>query len=980
MPPNSSDNKGKEEVACVKSSKGDFKCPKCHKDSIVNCGCPVIPITLDNPTQPFIISEPGHYVVQNSIQMEITGARFPNQNLTFIFLSSNVYLDLCKHVLTGTGNLTSQQIIPPATVGIQNDTRVDSIYGIMAFGTINAPLENITITNGKLQYYSAGIVAQFVNDLTIFDMQIQKCGFLTQLSNAGASGQPLVAASGGIFTQNCNRVKIEDDTFADNRSIDATFSGSGVGVNIIFVNELTVRNCVSTGVRGGSFLTFNSAWLADSEFLLWGNSCASIAFNQFKNTLIDGHNITDMRAGDEIFGIFGRSSDFNSVIRNCNIIGITSMYEDTTRFGNLNPTHELRGIVVETGSRGTLIEDCTVEQVSSRLLRSAGPGALTGISPNTALGIQIEVIEGGVVRNCRVNSVRTRGNILFTSTPTEFNQIIMPYTAAGFYGERDLFTRGQLEGIAQIGMQGVFEDCVATNIDGFSTPLNVTPDPFGASPGYGFILGNRNFRDASVGPIPGPTPKSFAHVFRRCTAMDCTGNNESGHFAIAPRSQFIPPSTRPIQPTLYENCVAQHDRIFRPGVISHGFITTTGHDVVYRNCSAQGVELNGFELQATRNSVQQGRFVLDNCIANDNLLNGFHVAQTMRKIEIINSKSNSNLLNGFLIDGTQVVLKNNEANMNGVSVTVGEGIRVNAFYDFIVRVATNADLSTLVLYPGGYTLQYVPGTTLASLPHASWAQYINFIPNLPDGSLVLPPLIINGVSLNEGDLVLVKDQTTAVAGQVTPPSLGPASLNGVYVVKTNAGIVIGGVMTRMYQLVRADGWRNSAATIPNFTNSVPINSIILVTNPPAADVMYTLTGTTTTSPGNVIVDTNVAVFSAAQAPDPKPSQVVIEDNSVFLNTSNGIHVQAEDVVVRKNIVDRNGGKGILDDSLPLGASANGNLYARNRAYRNGPPFSHKPGNYDVDYLTVNTANLVVGTLVAFPQFPDYVPEANTSII
>ena len=184
-----------------------------------------------------------------------------------------------------------------------------------------------------------------------------------------------------------------------------------------------------------------------------------------------------------------------------------------------------------------------------------------------------------------------------------------------------------------------------------------------------------------------------------------------------------------------------------------------------------------------------GRFVLEACIANGNTLNGFSLQHSLDMVEVKECTSTNNGFNGIEILGRNVVVRNSVFDLNA-----NDGIHILPYFPFVTKVATDTPLENLSIYGGNYTLQYVSGPSLG-LP-VDFAQYIDLVPNVD--TPVLPYLSINGVGINNGDSVLVKNETAA-----------NAVLNGVYVVSTSAGEYDAKTMvtTPLYRFIRADQWR-----------------------------------------------------------------------------------------------------------------------------------------------------------------------------
>jgi len=895
--------------------------------------CDVISLELSN-TVPTVISAPGHYQVINSPNMQITGATTAASNSAIIITSSDVHLDLCENVLTGSGNKTAP-LSPQPTVpgGIQNDTRVDACRGIVVQGTSTNILDNITIANGKLQFYSlSAIRAVFASDIICQDLVIENSGTVTE---------PITSGIGGVLFTDCDHITCNRISFQSNRTFDISVADTNV------LGHVNISNIVSSGLRGGAFAAFNPAWLAMPQYVQDGIYANSFFLRNpggtvpIQNFIIEDCDIGDIKAGSNLFGIFVTGRISGIAIRRCHITGLAQTIPDFTIFGSLGgttPNHEIRGIAVETRNSSILIEDCTVQDLSMSLIKIPLP---INFGVNNCVGYNLERSLSKVVRNCVASNIRTDGNVTCL-VPDLNGKLISENDAIGFQNEEE----------QQFGLPQNYQliGCTASTINGANNPAN----PAGPSSGYGFSTQN-----TVNGVSPVFTPGNlFSGHYLNCLAQDVKGNSDSAGFSIFFRSGE-PANLIPYGSVVFENCVAQHDRLSDPTGLSHGFVTEArGHDIVFRGCTAVGHNLNGFDLAGYTADTPTGnaKFILDNCISNGNSGHGFRLDQSLKLAELIDCKATNNGLDGINAAGRNLIFRNSVADLN-----LGKGFFLDQFYPFFAKVATdatNAGMANLGVYGGAYTVQYVPG----SVAGPQYFQYFNIIPN--NSAAPLPAnLTINGVTVNSGDIVLIKDLSGA------DPNTGGAR-NGVYVASNTGGVVVAGITVPVWQLTRVDPWRA--------TNVVPSGTKILVAQSNAPNltpgpVMYTLNVAVT-------VDTTVitaANFAATQAVAPDRSTIVVDNCKFAENSLNGFHNRAKDVTVRKCVADRNGGIGFLDDSVG-GAAANANLYTKNKAFNNAAGTTL--GNYTIDYVILaNPTVLLSGTIIpaVFPS--STATEANVSI-
>lgn len=877
-------------------------------NTLLGQSCQIIPLTLSNTT-PTIISAPGYYKVTNSVDMPITGAPLATPNTTIIINSGDVTLDLCGHVLTGSGNKTAATIISPATVGIQNDTRQDACIciSINPSGSASSVLDNITITNGKIQYYSVNaITAQYVDNLTIEDLLVENCSTVT-------------AAFFTVFTvtlRECTSVIHNNVHYKSNRGSDFVINNrvrQGPA-------DIKITNSSSIGLRGGVG-TFTNSLLAIPAYITFGVTALSFvvraqtANTTIDNVLVENCSVTDAKTCAQVFGIFFQNRVNGGVIRNCRITSVNQVTSDLTIFPASVLTIEARGIAVEQSSRGALVENCTVQDISMAV-------TIAPIAPSSASGIGFNEVTGGTARNCIVRNISTAGKVTVTVT----SPASLVDCSAHAFGTSAVtnFAGTNLRELSWV-------NCIASNIDGGSSSAN-------PSFGIGFKIEITTGSSSS-------NLKAFSAFYSNCLAQDTVGSNQSAGFTMT--------MTEPATPVVYENCVTEQDRIHGPNKLSNGFLISPGNNITMRGCTATGHTLNGFDLSGylVASSTGNAKFILDNCIANGNSGYGFRLDHSLKQIELIDCKATNNGLDGINAAGRNMVFRNTVSDIN-----LGKGFFFDQYYPFFAKVATdtsNVGMANLGVYiVNGYTVAYT-----------SSSQSLNIIPN--NASDPLPAsLTINGVTVNNGDIVLIKDLTggnTNTGGQ----------RNGVYQASNSTGsAVVSGITVPIWQLIRVDPWRAP--------NTVPTGTKILVAQSNAPNltpgpVMYTLNT-------NVVVDTtNItsANFIATQAVAPDASIIEVANCAAAQNSLNGFHNHAKDVTVRDCVADRNGSVGFLDDVVG-GALANANLYTRNRAFNNDGGTTL--GNYTIDYvIPANPTVLQTGTINP-PVFPSAVaPEANVSI-
>ena len=864
----------------------------------------------------FDITVSGNYVLQNSPQMQISGAGIFSPNTAINILVSDVYLDLCHQVLTGSGNLTAPfSPSPSPSGGITNDNRVDASFGISVNPNGFPFLDNVTIVNGKLQYYSVqAMQAVNVNNFTVKDLLIENNGSVTY-----PFGNINIFVFGGSNFVHDN-IRYYNNCTAD--------------LIVFQSSQAVVTNSISTGLRGGNTTGTNGpddSFLANADYVNYGSHAQSMSVNAVDGAIMENLSVTNIRSLAEFFGIYATNQVQGLVIRKCNVTDASTVLADLTPLGPDYAAglygYESRGIAAEVGSVGILIEDCTVQNIGCTLQNVYNFGFIFS-TPNSVAAYSLHTDIGMVVRNCSASDIWSSGKITALQPGTGTNQLVGDMRAVGFFRE--------IESELSPGHNAVFEDCSATNINGgLGVPLDM------ASPAYGFTVNNVNFLIS-----PDVTPLAMMQVFRSCSTQDVFGNNESGGFVINYRPPFAGNGHAPF-PVIFEDCTAQFDRINNPTGLSNGFITgaSRGNNTVFRNCTATGHTLNGFDLAGylVDSPVGNAGFILENCIANGNTKSGFRLHHTLKQVEVIDCKSTNNGDDGFKASGRDLIFRSCIADLN-----LHNGFSFHAYFSFYAKVATDTDLANLNIYggPGSYTVQYYP----ASPDTPGFAQYLQLIPN--DLSQPIPSvLIINKVVVMNGDIILVKDEINGV-------------LDGVYQVNNIGGVPNGNTSTPVWQLVRVDPWR--------FNNTIPADTKILVaeSNTPnlkPGPVMYILRNDTT-------VDVTVPKFEATKCIKPAKSEIILDSCKASLNGNDGLYNGARSVTVSGNNCSQNKGNGFVDNSIG-GAERNGNLYIRNGAYLNNKD------NYVIDYVTqANPSVLQIGSIspAIFPTKD--APEANISIV
>jgi hypothetical protein len=706
----------------------------------------------------------------------------------------------------------------------------------------------------------------------------------------------------------------------------------GFGNYHVNLTNLEVTNCTNTGHRG--FGLFDNSLLINQDFVANGDFAFPVYIGTCENVLVENCIVSNVRSLASAYGIGVIEQSSGGVIRNCTVTDVSTAVSDLTTLGLSYAAEyvgfEVRAFMVETGTVGALVEGCTAQNIGNVVQTVYSIGNTYPVG-NSVAGYNSHTAIGSVFRNCQASDIWSYGKITSLQPSIGLNQLVSDMRAVGFFKEIDpSYPQGQ-------GHNAVFENCVATNING---GLNVSTAM--ASPAYGFMVSNVNF----IVP-PDFMPVTMVQLFENCAAQDVFGASDSAGFGIRYRPPFAANGHSPF-PVIFENCTAQFDRINNPTGLSNGFITDArGNNTVFKNCIAQGHTLNGFDLagDTVDNSTGNAKMILDDCIANGNSGYGFRLDYTLKQVEINNCKSTNNGLDGFNAGGRDLIFRSCISDLN-----LGKGYDFEAYFPFFAKVATDTDLLNLNIYggPGTYTVQYYAAP--AGAP--GYYQYIQIIPNDPTQPLPAS-LPINGVSVQPGDIILVKDETGA-----------NAVLDGVYQANNIGGVPFGDTATPVWQLVREDPWR--------YNNTEPEGTKVLVaeSNSPNlthGPVMYTLLN-------NTAVDVNVPRFKASNCIKPDRSRIVVDSCKAAANDGDGLHNQALDVIVSGTDCSRNKGHGFVDDSIK-GAEHNGNLYTLNTAYINDK------SNYKIDYVVPSNPTILQVGSISPPEYPSKVaPEANISMV
>jgi hypothetical protein len=693
--------------------------------------CPTISFTLGNglfsedpnaiPNSdgsygPYVISSPGNYRLENSPQMEISGSSSSNPNTFIIIDSSDVHLDLCNNVLTGSGNLTAPFSPSPSIPGgITNDTRVDASQGIYINPT-SGDLDNISIANGKLQYFSINGISYFnVNNVKLENLIIENCSDVITL---------FVFPLGGIVGYTGKNLTINNVRFFHNYNYD---------VSLISVSNATITNCMSAQLRGGAtgVNVLHEEWLANEDYVTYGSFNTPFEIFFCDNVLLENCNVTDSKAGAVPYGLCLLYGGVGGVVRNCNVSDVAQTIQDISIFGpDFTFGIEIEGIAFGS-TIGSLVENCTVQNIGCAV-QTLYSTYVYPFSGNGVAAFNVESGQGAVFKNCYATNVYSAGKLTSVVPDRVSNKLVSDNAATGFQRQIDANS---------IGNNAMFIDCIAQNVNGGQ---GASEDM--KSPGMGFAIYD-GFGDQPF--IPNPT----STIFQNCSAQDCFGSIISAGFG------FQYPAYFPF-PVVFENCISTYDRIHNPNQYSNGFlIPSYGNNLVFKNCTATGHTLDGFRIAGYTVDDQNTKSILDGCIANANSGYGFFLENTVKDIEITKCKATNNGLDGFNINGRNIVMRNNVADLNAKN-----GFKLEPYFPFYAKVATDSDLSDLSIYvENGYDVVYYENPINGE---GFDTYFLQFVPR--DLFAPLPEYLpINGVQVYNGDIVLVKDELDG-------------TLNGVY--------------------------------------------------------------------------------------------------------------------------------------------------------------------------------------------------------
>lgn len=705
----------------------------------------------DGSYGPFVIAAPGNYVLQNSPQMAITGAQGSAPNAAIVIESSDVHLDLCGQVLTGSGNLTAPLSPSPKVVGgLENDIRVDASTGII-IGPNNDTLDNVSVSNGKIQYFSENAVnALFNSNLKLVNLDIEHC------YNVIAPYFNTTPFPGAIVMFEATNLVVDNCRFLSNRFSE---------FQVYRLDNCSFTNIKSTGLRGGAYYTGDDQqWLADAEFVEYGTWC--VAFDSFytnRVVLFENFNVSDVKSLAIAAGHFttGGGGGLNAAItyRNCIVADIGIVAEDTSRFiysnggefPNFTYDYEVRGFWSEFNNSITY-ENCTASSIFSKLKKFY---FIPRDVPNAVAGFWQYAFNSVVMTNCTASNVTSAG-LITRQVPNKSNLLVVANQAVGFFDEID---RSQ-----PIGGTIVYQNCSASNID-----ASVGSFEGMESSAVGFYkCVNQYFYQGFF------YKQDMSSVYRNCSAEHICGSDQSAGFSVHQRELSVNASkARVAWPIIYEDCTAQFDRVNFQNAKSSGFlIDGRGNNIVFKRCIATGHSLDGFNLSGLVVDILPGelgfaKMILEDCIANANTRHGFKLDSDIKQVEVINCKATNNGADGINVAGRDVVLRSCVADLNGAN-----GFDIEPYFPFHAKVATDTDLSNLPIYAaeGGYTVKYYPDSN-----NDGAFQYMLLVPNDPAAPLPLS-LLINGVQVNSGDVVLVKDETNGL-------------LDGVYVATNTSGFV-----------------------------------------------------------------------------------------------------------------------------------------------------------------------------------------------
>lgn len=779
---------------------------------------------------PLLITQSGNYVLQNSPQMQITGATPTHPNALIIVEASYVKINLCGNVLTGSGNLTAAYYInngtptPNISTGITNDTRVDSSVGIL----VNPNLTNVEIYNGTLQYFSiAGISASSDIDVYLHDLLVQHCSTVTLITAGGPS-----TSHAGILLTGVSNSKVDNITFQSNIYSD------------LFLSSCTsthVSNTSSDGLRGGAF---EGLQLDNADFVNIGvqaiptqsRSTSGSSGQSFKNIKIN--NVQTLSAALCIF-ITGTPPGSDNVgplgvvIEDCLISNITTPVTNTS-FLTSQGTNELRGIAVETLSGYATVKNCQVSGIINTITMGTGS---TNYSPpgwNSITGFNIEGVGGILLENCQATNIKTAGWVAANWPGISGQTFPNPYPIAGFV------VSGDTQDVTLVG-------CFASNIDGGSTSTQPT-----TATGF-FVQAHYvdHFNQNSA-------------TLRNCIAKFVQGCSGSADFLVNDYANYLDDNYTPELPVTtslkFENCVGTNDYIDAPTLAgsSSGFaVRQATQNVIFENCESQGHSQYGFFLDNAYTYQQDAPIfrgvIYNNCTAQGNNLSGFYLDRPFNQVSVNNSISNNNQ-NGYEVLTHQVIFNNSIAEFNR-----NDGFLVKPYFQWQVEAVTNTSLSNLNIYPSGYTVVY--GTNNITLVPTNPTD--PFPPFLPIGGVDVYP----GAAPNFTDapLILVTDEPN-------PVNNGVYAVNVIYTTIDNTSVI-------EYILIRVGPWL-VGNTVAACTRILYVNASV------DAFKQYVLENT-------IVVGTDAPIFGVTNKIKADSSDVIIRNPVSLLNGCKDIKVSKE---------------------------------------------------------------------------------------
>ena len=346
------------------------------------------------------------------------------------------------------------------STGIVNDTRVDSSQGIN-IGASKA-LDNITVANGKLQYFTFGAVGtnstnehdQMITNVVFKDLTFDFCGSVL-------GGVTINSPSGGSFVGpfwigDTKNLVMKNIRCYNSISGDIHIVGSPLSANI------TIENFQSYGLRGSVYATFNlsgpdATWLTNPTFVNNGVYAASITVSStVSNLTITGNTqISNIRTLASLFGIFVTGDSIAITIKGAVVDDIANVLSDVSMFASSDFVYgyELRGIAVESGVQGTIVEDCIVSNISSVVQKAYSFGYNPGIPQVTGNDVAAYNFYTGIgftIRNCTAVNITSAGKITAVIPSLGLNQLVSDMIAAGFFRELSTDT---------LGHDDVFENC-----------------------------------------------------------------------------------------------------------------------------------------------------------------------------------------------------------------------------------------------------------------------------------------------------------------------------------------------------------------------------------------------------------------------------------------------------------------------------------------------------------------------------------------